>query len=114
MKRYLYFVLVLALASGIAFAQTQQTPVAEQGKAAMANPADIQKDIQSALQQEPSLSGANINVQVTDKNVDLSGTVPSKEAKDTAEQIAKSHAGGLEVKNHLKMSGAGSGPAKNH
>jgi osmotically-inducible protein OsmY len=112
MRRYMCFMLVLALTSGIALAQTQQAPVSEQGKTSMANPSDIQKDIQSALQQEPTLTGANINVQVTDKNVELSGTVPSKEAKDTAEQIARSHAGGLEVKNHLKMGGASSGPSK--
>lgn len=47
-----------------------------------------------------------INVQVTGKNVELSGTVPSKDAKDKAEQIARSHAGGLGVKNHLKVGGS--------
>jgi osmotically-inducible protein OsmY len=112
MRRYLNLILALALASGIAIAQTQQTPASEQGKTSMANPADIQNDIQSALQKEPTLTGANINVQVTDKYVELSGTVPSKEAKDMAEQIAKSHAAGLDVKSHLKLSSA-AGPGKN-
>jgi osmotically-inducible protein OsmY len=45
-------------------------------------------------------------VQVSGKNVELSGTVPSKDAKDKAEQIAKAHAGGLAVKSHLKVSGS--------
>jgi osmotically-inducible protein OsmY len=45
-------------------------------------------------------------VQVTDKNVELSGTVPNRDAKDKAEQIAKAHAGGLGVKNHLKVGGS--------
>lgn len=65
---------------------------------------DVQKDIQSALQKDPSLTGANVNVQVTDQSVDLTGTVPSQDAKDTAEQIAKTHSGGLPVKNHIKVS----------
>jgi BON domain-containing protein len=79
----------------------------EQTKMA-ASSTDVQNDIQSALQKEPTLTGANINVQVTDKNVELSGTVPSKEAKTTAEQIAKAHSGGLMVKSHLKVGETGS------
>jgi osmotically-inducible protein OsmY len=121
MKRHFYILAVLALAGLFAAAQdmprqkddpqqktpsTQQQPASDQDKAAMANTGDVQKDIQSALQQEPTLATANINVQVSGKNVELSGTVPSKDAKDKAEQIAKSHAGGLAVKSHLKVSGS--------
>jgi osmotically-inducible protein OsmY len=112
MRRCLYFVLLLTLSSVIAFAQTEQAPASEQGKAATAGTGDVQSDIESALLKEPTLSGANITVRVTDKAVELSGSVPSKEAKDTAEQIAKTHAGSLEVKSHLKVSG-GNAPGKN-
>jgi osmotically-inducible protein OsmY len=120
MKRHSYILALLALAGVFAMAQnmprqkdpqqgtpsTQQQPTSDQDKASTANTADVQKDIQSALQQEPTLATANINVQVTGKNVELSGTVPSKDAKDKAEQIARSHAGGLGVKNHLKVGGS--------
>jgi len=120
MKRHSYILALLALAGVFAVAQdmprqkddpqqrtpTTQQPTSDQDRAATANTADVQKDIQSALQQEPTLATANINVQVAGKSVELSGTVPSKDAKDKAEQIAKSHAGGLAIKNHLKVSGS--------
>lgn len=127
MKRNSYILALLALAGVFAVAQnmppqknpqqrvppTQQQPTSDQNRvpadqntAPAANTADVQNDIQSALQKEPTLATANINVQVTGKNVELSGTVPSKDAKDKAEQIAKAHAGGLGVKNHLKVGGS--------
>ena len=87
--------------------QAQQPPPSDQSKPGMASTADVQGDIQAALQKEPSLANSNINVQVTGQNVDLTGTVPNKDAKDTAEQIAKAHAGSLGVKNHLKVGGGG-------
>jgi osmotically-inducible protein OsmY len=40
------------------------------------------------------------------KSVDLTGTVPNKDAKDAAERIAKENAGGLKIKNHLKIASA--------
>ena len=88
--------------------QTQQQQPTS--KTSTANTSDLKNEIQTALQKDPTLSGANVNVAVTDKNVELTGTVPSKDAKDTAEQIAKAHAGGLPVKNHLKVSQGGSAP----
>jgi osmotically-inducible protein OsmY len=113
MRRCFYFILVIALGSAIGLTQTGQAPASEQGKMATAGTGDVQSDIESALLKEPTLSGANITVRVTDKTVELSGTVPSKEAKDTAEQIAKTHAGSLEVKSHLKLSGGNSASGKN-
>jgi osmotically-inducible protein OsmY len=86
-------------ASGVP--QSQQQVSSQQAKA----PADVQNEIQSALQKDPTLANASITVQVTEQSVELSGTVPTKAAKDTAEQIAQAHAGGLEVKNRLKVAG---------
>lgn len=112
MRNHLYkLALMVALGSGFALAQTmpqnppavpqtQQPSTADQGKA---NTANVQGDIQSALQKDPSLSSATISVKVSEKGVELSGTVPSKDAKDAAEQIAKSHSGGLDVKNNIKV-----------
>jgi len=68
---------------------------------------DIQDTIQSAIQKDPTLSTANITVDMkNDKQVELSGTVPNKDAKDTAERIAKENSGGIKVKNHLKVAAA--------
>jgi osmotically-inducible protein OsmY len=125
MTRYLYsLALVVVLSGGWALAQNmpshrqpqqyppppstmpqtqQQPPTSDQSKTSTANTVDMQKEIQDALRKDPTLTTANINVAVTDKNVELSGTVPSKDAKSTAEQIAKAHSGGLAVKNHLKI-----------
>ena len=70
---------------------------------------DVQGTIQSAIQKDPSLANANVTVDVKNgKAIELSGTVPSKDAKDAAERIAKENAGGLKVKNHLKVASAAS------
>lgn len=68
---------------------------------------DVQSTIQSAIQKDPTLASANVTVEVkSGKSVDLTGTVPSKDAKDAAERIAKENSGGLKVKNHLKIASA--------
>ena len=126
MKRHFLIAGLLALAGSFVIAQnmprqkdpqqstapqTQQQPsTADQDKAATASTGDAQSDIQAALQKDPTLAGSNINVQVSGKTVQLSGTVPSKEAKADAEQIAKSHASGMTVKNHLKVAGGNPAP----
>jgi BON domain len=65
---------------------------------------DVQSNIQSAIQKDPTLSTAQVTVDVKNgKTVELTGTVPSKDAKDAAERIAKENANGMKVKNHLKV-----------
>jgi osmotically-inducible protein OsmY len=117
MKNHVYkLALMVVLGSGFALAQTmpqnppavpqtQQPPTADQNKPPTTSTANVQSDIQSALQKDPSLASANISVQVSDAGIELSGTVPTKDAKDAAEQIAKSHSGGLDVKNNIKVTG---------
>lgn len=68
---------------------------------------DVQDKIQKAIQQDSSLSGANVNVSVTGNQVELTGTVASKDQKKTAKQIAESNAGGMKVVDHLKVEGKG-------
>ncbi len=69
--------------------------------------ANVQGTVQSAIEKDPSLASANVSVDVKNgKAVELSGTVPSKDAKDAAERIAKENSGGLKVKNHLKVASA--------
>ena len=75
-----------------------------QSDAAPAATGDVQSTIQSAIQKDPTLASASITVDVKNgKAVELTGTVPNKDAKDAAERIAKENAGGLKVKNHLKV-----------
>jgi BON domain len=83
---------------------TQKMP---QSDAAPAATGDVQSNIQSAIQKDPTLATANVTVDVKNgKSVELTGTVPNKDAKDTAERIAKENSGGLKVKNHLKVASA--------
>lgn len=122
MKKHLSIItLFLALACGLGVAQTmpgqrypnqtpptipdsqQQPPPGVQTHVPPANPAAVQTDIQTAIQKDPTLANSNINVEVTDKNVELTGSVPNKEAKHAADRIAKDHAASLDVKNHLKV-----------
>lgn len=90
----------------------QQTPDQNKLPQSDAAPAaaatgDVQSTIQSAIQKDPSLASANVTVDVKNgKSVDLTGTVPSKDAKEAAERIAKENSGGLKVKNHLKVASA--------
>ena len=119
MKRHFLIAGLLALASSFALAQntpqqndpqqstmpqTQQQPsTADQDRSATASTGDAQSDIQAALQKDPTLASSNINVQVSGTTVELSGTAPSEQAKEDAEQITKAHSGGMTVKNHLKV-----------
>jgi hyperosmotically inducible periplasmic protein len=127
-KYVFHLALAGALSAGCAFAQSMpqqrdpsgapqqpstQQPSAQQPSTSQAPAAaatgDVQGDIQSALQKDPSLASSNVNVKVSGQNIELIGTVPSKDAKDKAEQIAKSHSGGMNVKNNIKVS---TGPSK--
>jgi len=68
---------------------------------------DLQSQIQNALRNEPTLSSDNINVNVTDDTINLSGTVATGKEKQTAKRIAQSYAGNRKVKEHLTVSGKG-------
>ncbi|HVG91370.1 MAG TPA: BON domain-containing protein [Alphaproteobacteria bacterium] len=89
-------------------AQTpDQNKLPQSDAAPAAATGDVQSTIQSAIQKDPSLASANVTVDVKNgKSVELSGTVPSKDAKEAAERIAKENSGGLKVKNHLKVASA--------
>ncbi|MGE5724871.1 MAG: BON domain-containing protein [Acidobacteriota bacterium] len=89
--------------------QTQpgmQTPNAESNNqmGTTQNATQIQSEIQNALQQQGTLSGSNIQVNVTDASVELTGTVATPDQKQTAERIAGSYAGSRRVVNHITVS----------
>jgi hypothetical protein len=69
----------------------------------------LQSQIQGAIQNEPTLSGSNVNVNVTDTNIELSGTVPTGKEKQTAKRIAQSYAGNRKVVDRLTVTGRGNG-----
>ena len=111
-KHFCKLALIVTLGSGFALAQgmPQQQPPDKGAVSAQGGGADVQGNIQSALQKDPSLANSSISVQVNGKYVDLSGTVPTKEAKDTAERIAKENAGEMKVRSSLKVGGHGDNP----
>lgn len=77
------------------------------GQAGSSGSTEVQSNIQKALQQDSSLSSANINVNVTKGNkVELTGTVADKEQKKMAKKIAESNAAGYKVVDHLKVAGS--------
>lgn len=83
----------------------QKMPQSDAAPAAAAS-GDVQSNIQSAIQKDPTLASSNVSVDVKGKTVELSGTVPSADAKSTAERIAKENANGMKVKSHLKVASA--------
>jgi hypothetical protein len=91
----------------------QKLPQSDAAPSATGN-GDVQGTIQSAIQKDPSLANANITVDVKNgKQVELTGTVPDKAAKETAERIAKENSGGMKVKNHLKVASNGKSSDQN-
>ena len=89
---------------------SQKMPQSDAAPAAATG--DAQSAIQSAIQKDPSLANSNVTVDVKNgKSVDLTGTVPTKDAKDAAERIAKENSGGLKVKNHLKVAASAETPS---
>jgi osmotically-inducible protein OsmY len=84
--------------------QNSQEQNEQMGTAQAGNTAQLQTQIQNALSQQSSLSGSNIQVNVTDTSVELNGTVATADQKQTAERIAGSYAGNRRVVNHITVS----------
>lgn len=68
----------------------------------------LKAQIENALRNEPTLANANIAVEVTDSNIDLAGSVPTSNDKQTAERIAQSYSGNRQLTDHLNV-GSSSG-----
>lgn len=63
----------------------------------------LERTIMDAIQQNPHMEYSRVRVHVTDTEVLLTGVVLTEEAKGQAEQIARDHAAGRKVTNHLKV-----------
>jgi BON domain len=87
-----------------------QSPSLPQGSAPMpssnvSDSASLKGQLDQAYQSEPSLSGSNIQVEVTDTAIQLSGSVPTAKEKTTAKRIAQSYSGNRKVVEKLAVTG---------
>jgi osmotically-inducible protein OsmY len=67
----------------------------------------LKSQIDNAIQSEPTLSGANIQVMVSDSNITLMGSAPTGKEKQTAKRIAQSYAGNRRVLDNITVGGRG-------
>jgi hypothetical protein len=67
----------------------------------------LQQRIDSALHNEPTLSGSNLVVNVADDAIDLSGNVGTAKERLTARRIVQSFAGNRRVRERVTVSGGG-------
>ncbi len=65
----------------------------------------LEGEIDSALKSDPTLANSQVNVQVSDSQITLSGSVPSGKDKVTATRIAQSYAGNRRVKDQVTVAG---------
>jgi BON domain len=63
----------------------------------------ITEDINEELTQDPDIDAANIAVEVQNGEVTLKGTVPDRESKRRAEDLAESTSGVKQVQNQLRV-----------
>jgi osmotically-inducible protein OsmY len=63
----------------------------------------ITEDINEDLTQHPDIDASNISVEVQNGEVTLKGTVPDREMKRRAEDIAESCSGVKDVQNQLRV-----------
>ncbi len=63
---------------------------------------EVQQQITSHLSSEPALANTNVNAQVSEKSVVLTGSVATEEQHDLARRIAESYAGERKIVDHIK------------
>ncbi len=69
-----------------------------------ASASSVQTNIQKTLSSTPGVNTSSVNVNVSDKSVDLSGTVPSEEDRQTVIKVAEENADGRTVNDkNLKV-----------
>lgn len=67
--------------------------------------AQLQEKIQAALASEPTLSGTSLNVNVTDDEIVVTGTVGTGKERTTASRIVQSFGENRKVKEKINVSG---------
>ncbi len=97
-------------AAGAAQQGTTAGVTGQSGATGQASGADaqVQSQIQQAIQSQPALASSNVNVNIINNQVILSGAVASDQAKQQAEQIAQQHAGSMQVINNINVGSSAS------
>jgi hypothetical protein len=67
--------------------------------------AQLQQKIEAAIHSEPTLSGSDLTVNVTDDEINVSGTVGSGKDRTTASRIVNSFGENRKVKEKINVSG---------
>ena len=91
---------------GATFAVAQSSSSSQSGQTASPN-ATLQSHIADALRNEPTLTDSHLGVNVTDRSIDLTGTVGSSQDKQTAERIAQSFDGNRKLNDKITITGHG-------
>ena len=84
-------------------AQSNEPNSSSQVAPRMTSATQLQSQIQVALTNEPTLANSNINVNVTEDEIALSGSVSNGKERQTAERIARSFAENRRVTDHLTV-----------
>lgn len=88
--------------------QSGATPAAATG-----DMTTLQKQIETSIKNDPTLTDSSVNVNVSETAIDLNGTVGTSKAKLNAERIAQSYAQNRKVNDNLQVTGAGNSDLNN-
>lgn len=66
---------------------------------------ELRKRIEAALRREPSLSGANIMLNISDDTIDITGTANTPKERLAARRIVQSFAGNRRVRERITVAG---------
>ena len=93
--------------AGASSSSTAQSPSADSSSNAIAGvtDADLESQIQNALNKEPTLTGDSPHATVSSDAIELAGNVATSKEKVTATRIVQSYAGSKKVVNHLTVGG---------
>lgn len=81
----------------------QSPPPLSENNNTAAETSSLQTEINNALQQDPTLANNNLHANVTDSQIELTGSVRSGREKQAARRIAQSYAGNRRVVDHITV-----------
>jgi hypothetical protein len=84
-------------------ATRQQMPPDQEAPPQRLSTAEVQQQIQQGLNSEPALRNSNVEVNVDENSVILTGTVDSEQQHDLALRIAQSYAGDRKIVDKIKL-----------
>jgi len=91
-----------------AMGSTSSTGAMGSTQSATAGSSDLQGQIENAIKADTTLSSCTTNVNVTDTNIELTGTCPTGKERQSVRRVAQSFAGNRKVMDHIKVTGKGS------